>query len=296
LQPDADGERTLALHNAQNEAGLYVVSTPIGNARDISLRALDVLRSCDLIAAEDTRVTSKLLAIHGISKSLTPYNDHNAARERPRLLSRIRAGGRVTLVSDAGTPLISDPGYKLVRDAIAEGLPVHAIPGPSAVVTALTLAGLPTDRFFFGGFLPSKSGERRRALMELRDIPATLVLFESAQRLPAALFDMQEVLGDRMTAIGRELTKLHQELRRSTLSALAVEYVQLAPPKGEITIVIAPPEEPTPDWEKADRLLAKALPHMPVRAASDLVADALTMSRRATYERALALKGRDEAD
>ena len=163
--------------------GLYVTATPIGNAADITLRALEVLAGCDLIAAEDTRVTAKLLAIHGIAKPLTAYNDHNAARERPKLLARLRQGARIALVSDAGTPLISDPGFKLVREAIAEGLPVHAIPGASAVLTGLALAGLPTDRFVFAGFLPSKQGERRSVLEELKNIRATLVFFESAQRL-----------------------------------------------------------------------------------------------------------------
>jgi 16S rRNA (cytidine1402-2'-O)-methyltransferase len=296
LQPGAERERSFVPDHAQNEAGLYVVSTPIGNARDITLRALEVLKSCDLIAAEDTRVTAKLLAIHGISKPLTPYNDHNAARERPRLLSRIRGGARVVLVSDAGTPLISDPGYKLVREAVTEGLPVQAIPGPSAMMTALTLAGLPTDRFFFAGFLPSKSGERTRALTELRSIPATLVLFESAQRLAETLSHMQEILGNRAAAVARELTKLHEELRRGDLSALAAEYSKQPAPKGEITIVVGPPTEIAPDFEKADRLLAKALPHMPLSAASDLIAEALAIPKRAVYKRALALKTRNGAD
>jgi 16S rRNA (cytidine1402-2'-O)-methyltransferase len=295
LQPEAERERTLPRHGAQNEAGLYVVSTPIGNARDIALRALDVLRICDLIAAEDTRVTSRLLAIHGISRPLTPYNDHNAGRERPRLLARLRAGECIALVSDAGTPLISDPGYKLVREALSNGLPVHAIPGPSAVLTALTLAGLPTNRFFFAGFLPNKPGDRRRVLTELRNIPATLVLFESAQRLSATLAEMRDLLGSRPAAIARELTKLHEELRRGDLPSLAQRYSQEPPPKGEVTIVVGPPAEAAPDFKKAERLLACALPHMPLRAAAGLVADALNLSRRAVYERALSWKASHES-
>jgi 16S rRNA (cytidine1402-2'-O)-methyltransferase len=239
-------------------------------------------------------VTSKLLAIHGISKPLTAYNDHNAARERPRLLAKLRGGARIALVSDAGTPLVSDPGYKLVRDAVAEGLPVHAIPGASAALTALTLAGLPTDRFLFAGFLPSKSGERKRTLAELRATPASLIFFESSQRLAGALADMTEILGNRLAAIARELTKLHEEVRRGDLASLAAQYAEEPPPRGEITLVVGPPLEAAPDFAKADALLTKALPFMPLSAAADLISDALELPRRAVYERALALKARDE--
>ncbi|MBV8798490.1 MAG: 16S rRNA (cytidine(1402)-2'-O)-methyltransferase [Alphaproteobacteria bacterium] len=279
-------------HNAQDEAGLYVVSTPIGNARDITLRALGVLRDCELIAAEDTRVTSKLLAIHGISKSLTAYNDYNAARERPRLLARLRAGARVALVSDAGTPLISDPGYKLVREAVTEGIPVYAIPGPSALLAALIVSGLPTDRFLFAGFLPSKSGERRRALMGLRDVRSTVVLFESGHRLADALSDMQHILGNRTAVIARELTKLHEDVRRGDLCTLA-RSISEQPPRGEITMVVGGSAEASPDWSKAEALVSRALRHMPLREAVDLVAEALNLPRRELYERALMLKARD---
>ncbi|HWC63092.1 MAG TPA: 16S rRNA (cytidine(1402)-2'-O)-methyltransferase, partial [Rhizomicrobium sp.] len=172
------------------EKGLYLTATPIGHARDISLRALEVLANVDLIAAEDTRVTAKLLAIHGIQNALAPYNDHNAAKARPALLARLKAGGRIALVSDAGTPLVSDPGFKLVREAIAEGIEVHAVPGPSAVLAALSSSGLPSDRFLFAGFLPSKAGERRAVLEELRPVRASLILFESAQRLAESLTAM----------------------------------------------------------------------------------------------------------
>ena len=168
--------------------GLYVTATPIGNARDITLRALDILAGCDVIAAEDTRVTAKLLAIHGISKPLTAYNDHNGARERPKLIARLHHGGRIALVSDAGTPLVSDPGYKLVREALSQGVPVHAIPGASAVLTGLALAGLPSDRFLFAGFLPNRAGERGTVLDELKSVRATLIVFESAQRLAESLY------------------------------------------------------------------------------------------------------------
>src|ERR1700722_5140863 len=206
--------------------GLYVTATPIGNARDITLRALDALKGCDLIAAEDTRVTSKLLAIHGIAKPLTAYNDHNAERERPRLLERLHRKSRIALVSDAGTPLVSDPGFKLVRAAIEEGLPVHALPGASAALTGLVLSGLPSDRFLFAGFLPSKSGERQSVLEELKVLRATLIFFESGPRLAESLRDMAAVLGMRSGAVTREMTKLHEEVRRGTLAELAEAYAK----------------------------------------------------------------------
>src|SRR5215471_5327925 len=195
---------------AELAPGLYITATPIGNARDITLRALDVLRAVDLIVAEDTRVTAKLLAIHAIEKPLSAYNDHNAARERPRILARLRAGARIALVSDAGTPLVSDPGFKLVRESLAMGLNVHAIPGPSATLAGLIVAGLPTDRFLFAGFLPSRAGERKRVLEELKNTQATLVFFESTQRLAESLYDMSAVFGARRAAVARELTKLYE--------------------------------------------------------------------------------------
>ncbi len=270
--------------------GLYVTATPIGNARDITLRALDVLALCDVIAAEDTRVTSKLLAIYGISKPLTAYNDHNGARERPALIARLRHGARIALVSDAGTPLVSDPGYKLVREALAEGIPVHAIPGASATLTALALAGLPSDRFLFAGFLPSKAGERGSMLAELKGIRATLIFFESAQRLADSLPQMAQVLGDRAVAVTRELTKLHEEVRRGTLAILAEQYAGEAPPKGEVTILVGPPPEAQTDFARLDALLDHALPFMPVKAASEMIALALGIARKEVYERALAKK------
>jgi 16S rRNA (cytidine1402-2'-O)-methyltransferase len=292
---EAAGNPSLPPAKAQNVApGLYVIATPIGNARDITLRALDILGECDLIAAEDTRVTAKLFAIYGISKPLTAYNDHNADRERPRLLARLREGARIALVSDAGTPLISDPGYKLVSEAVGQGMHVHAIPGASAVMAALASGALPTDRFFFAGFLPSRSGARQSALAELKAIPSTLVLFESPQRLGASLQNMADVLGSRQAAIGRELTKFHEEVRRGDLAALASHYRSADLPKGEITIVIGPPAEVAPDFVRLDQLLTKALPFMPLRSAVELVAEALGMARNLVYERALAIKAADE--
>lgn len=284
--PLAAGEVALA-------PGLYITATPIGHARDISLRALDVLAGCDAIVAEDTRVTAKLLAIYGISKPLSAYNDHNAARERPKLLARLQGGARLALVSDAGTPLVSDPGFKLVRAALADGVAVHAVPGASAPLTALALAGLPTDRFLFAGFLPTKRAERRAVLEEIKTVRASLVFFESPQRLDESLAEMAAVLGPRPAAVGRELTKLHEEVRRGDLAVLAAEFAKEEPPRGEITIVVGPPLAQAPDLSAADALLERALAFMPVRAASDLVAEALGLPRRAVYGRALVLKSGD---
>lgn len=271
-------------------AGLYVLATPIGNARDISLRALDTLRACDLIAAEDTRVTSKLLAIHGVSRPLMAYNDHNAARERPKILARLERGEAVVLVSDAGTPLVSDPGYKLVREVIAIGAPVIALPGPSAVLAGLTLAGLPSDRFLFAGFLPNRQGERKSVLEELKGVQATLIFFESAQRLSDSLAAMAEVLGDRPAVMARELTKLHEEVRRGLLSQLAAHYEKAGPPKGEVTLLVGPPPEAVADMGKIDAALKAALPFMPVKAAAEMIAGLTDGSRKEIYARALELK------
>ena len=274
-------------------AGLYVVATPIGNARDVTLRALDVLKGVDLIAAEDTRVTSKLLTIFAISKPMAAYNDHNGPHERPRLLAKLRQGARIALVSDAGTPLVSDPGYKLVREALAEGIAVHAIPGASAPLTALTLAGLPSDRFLFAGFLPPKSAERRTWIGDLKTLRATLIFFDSPQRLAESLVDLAAVLGDRPAAVTRELTKLHEEVRRGSLKDLARHYAEAEPPKGEITLLVGPAEDSGPDFVEVDAALDQALAFMPVRAAVDLVSQLLKAPRRAVYDRALAKK-RDE--
>ena len=270
--------------------GLYVTATPIGNARDITLRALDVLHACDLIAAEDTRVTAKLLAIHGISKPLMAYNDHNAERERPRLLERLRQGSRIALVSDAGTPLVSDPGFKLARAAIEEGLPVHALPGASAVLAGLILSGLPSDRFLFAGFLSSKTGERRTALEEIKSARATLIFFESGPRLAASLKDMAEILGARQAAVARELTKLHEEVRRGDLKALAETYEKEGAPKGEVTILVSPPRQAETDFAAVDAALVKALAFMPLKPASEMIAALLGLPRHAVYARGLEKK------
>ena len=270
--------------------GLYVTATPIGNARDVTLRALDVLKAVDLVAAEDTRVTAKLFAIHGISKPLTAYNDHNAARERPRLLGRLRDGARIALVSDAGTPLVSDPGFKLVRAAIEEGLPVHALPGASAALTGLVLSGLPSDRFLFAGFLPSKSGMRQSVLEELKAIHATLIFFESGPRLAESLKDMAAVLGLRSGAVTREMTKLHEEVRRGTLAELAQAYEKESAPRGEVTLLVSPPHAAETDFTAVDAALTAALTFMPLKPASEMIADLTGVSRKAVYARGLEMK------
>ena len=289
--PRTGGARGKSPSSGPLAPGLYVVATPIGNASDISLRALAVLRGADAIIAEDTRVTAKLLALHGISRPLLTYNDHNAARERPKLLERLGTGAALALVSDAGTPLISDPDHKLVREARAANIAVYAVPGASALLASLSIAGLPTDRFFFAGFLPAKSGERRKALEELNAIPATLVFFESPQRLKDTLAEIAEIFGAREAAVARELTKLHEELCRGTLHELAAHYAAAPTPKGEITLVVAPPADAAPaDQARADTLLMLALPHMPVKAAAELIAKATGHARRDIYARALKIK------
>jgi 16S rRNA (cytidine1402-2'-O)-methyltransferase len=275
------------------DPGLYLAATPIGNLRDVTLRVLDALDAADCIACEDTRVTGRLLAAHGLKRPLVAYHDHNAARVRPQLLRRLRAGETVVLVSDAGTPLVSDPGFRLVREAVAAGVPVHALPGPSAPLAALVVSGLPSDRFLFAGFLPPRTAARRRALEGLAGVDATLVLFESGRRLAAALADMADVLGDRPAAVARELTKLFEEVVRDRLPALARRYAEGAPPKGEIVVVIGPPEDTADAAEDVDALLVRALAEMPLRDAAASVAAATGAPKRAVYQRALALKGGD---
>lgn len=274
------------------EPGLYLVATPIGNLGDIGARALEVLGAADLVACEDTRITRKLLSAYGLAPPLTAYHEHNAARVRPRLIARIHAGAAVALVSDAGTPLVSDPGYKLVRAAIDEGLPLTAVPGPSAPVTALMISGLPSDRFLFAGFLPAKTQARRKALAELSAVPTTLIFFETARRLSGTLDAMVEALGPRQAAVARELTKLHEEVRRGSLPELAAHYREAGPPKGEIVIVVGPPEEARPELSDAelDARLQEALSGgKSLRDAVAAVAARTKLPRQRVYARALAL-------
>ena len=273
---------------------MHVVATPIGNAEDITLRALAVLRGADAIACEDTRVTAKLMARHGISTPLLAYHEHNAARMRPLLLERLRRGEAIALVSDAGTPLVSDPGFKLVRAAIADGLPVTTLPGPSAALAALVLSGLPSDRFLFAGFLPPKAAARRRVLIELAAVPATLVFFEGASRLTDALGDMAETLGDRPAAVAREITKLYEEVRRGALHELGGHYAAAGAPRGEVVVVVGPPptDAPAVSEDALDARLEAALASMSLKDASAAVAAATGLQRRLVYARALALAGR----
>lgn len=268
--------------------GLYLVATPIGNLGDVTLRALETLAAADLVACEDTRVTARLLERYGIRTALTPYHDHNAAAARPKILARLRDGDTVALVSDAGTPLVSDPGFRLVRAAHEEGFAVTAVPGPSSVLAALAVAGLPTDRFFFEGFLPPKDAARRARIAELARIPATLVLFETAPRIAATLADLAGGLGDREAAVCRELTKIHEEVRNGRLAELAQSCVT-GDIKGEIVLVVGPPTPTEPvSAEHADALLRQALARASLKDAVDEAADATGLPRRQLYQRALA--------
>jgi 16S rRNA (cytidine1402-2'-O)-methyltransferase len=278
-------------HETRAASGLYIVATPIGNASDISLRALKVLTEADVIACEDTRVTSKLLALHNISRPLIRYDDHTQRTVGPVLIERMARGERVALVSDAGTPLVSDPGQRLVRDCIDAGLPLVAIPGASAVLTALCVSGLPTGRFLSAGFLSPKRTARLRELAEIADLQATLVVLESPRRLAASLADMADVFGPRDVAVARELSKLFEEVRRGTLTELCAHYREAGPPKGEVTIVIAPPPPaPMPDAAEAERLLVDALHRLSPRDAAASVAKATGLPRRHLYARAIELK------
>lgn len=279
----------------QTKPGLYLVATPIGNLGDITLRALEVLAGADVIACEDTRVTRKLAERYGIETPLTPYHEHNATEARPKLLARLAEGQAVALVSDAGTPLISDPGYKLARDASDAGFAVTALPGASSVLVGLSLSGLPTDRFFFEGFLPPKQVARQKRIAEIATIPATLVLFETGPRVAEALADLAAGLGARDAAICRELTKLHEEVRRDTLATLAQDYAQGAETRGEFVIVIAPPIEAGAEDADVDALLRNALERVSVKDAVGEVALATGRPKREVYQRALELaKGDDD--
>jgi 16S rRNA (cytidine1402-2'-O)-methyltransferase len=281
-------------HHQSLDSGLYFVATPIGAARDITLRGLDILTQADVLAAEDTRNTRRLLDIHGVAlgaRRLIPYHDHNGAAQRPKLIAAIEAGKSVAYVSDAGTPLIADPGYALARDVIAAGFKVIAAPGASAVLAALAVAGLPTDRFFFAGFLSPKSAARRKSLSEFAAVPGTLVFYESAKRLSKSLSDMVQCLGgDRQAAVCRELTKKFEEVRRGTLDDLVLAY-QGETPKGEIVVVVGPPplREIGPNVV-ADALRVALADHNSLRDAVDHVAGALGQPRKQVYNLALKME------
>ncbi len=271
--------------------GLYLVATPIGNAADITLRALDILARADLVLCEDTRISGKLLKIHGLKASLHAYHEHNAERVRPMVIKRLNEGQIVAMISDAGMPLVSDPGYKLVEACLAEGIALTAAPGPSASLTALVLSGLPTDRFFFQGFLPSKTGARKKVLQEIAAVPGTLIFLESAKRLAASLADMADVLGARPAAVGRELTKYYEEVRRGPLDQLAARYADEATPKGEITLCVGPPQAAeAPSDEALDALLRTALESQSVKEAAARLSGQTGLPKRHVYARALAIK------
>ncbi len=279
---------------AKLAGGLYVVSVPIGAARDITLRALDVLRDADVIAAEDTRVTRKLMEIHGIplaGRPLLPYHDHNGAVQRPKILAMLAEGTAVAHVSDAGTPLVADPGYALSRAAVEAGHPVHAVPGPSAVLAALVVAGLPTDRFLFASFLPASASARAAVIEELKDVPATLVFFETARRCSESIRDLSASLGgDRKAALCRELTKKFEETRRGTLDEL-LDSVERDPPRGEVVLLVDR-SRAVAGPEVRDAMLKEALETMTVKDAARHVAEALKLPRRQVYQAALAMEDR----
>lgn len=272
------------------EPGLYVVSTPIGNLRDITLRALDTLAACDLVLAEDTRVTGKLMAAYGLTKTLERYDEHAAERARPKVLAALQAGARVALVSDAGTPLVSDPGYRLVLEALQIGARVFPIPGACAALAALAGAGLPTDRFLFAGFPPPKTAGRKAAFAALAPIKATLIFYEGGSRLAASLADMAQMFGPRQAAVGRELTKLHETFLRGDLAALAADP-RVQTPKGELVVLVGPGEDEPASEADADTALDEALARLSPADAAAEVARALGLNRRELYRRALERKG-----
>lgn len=273
-------------------AGLYLVATPIGAAQDITLRALDVIRAADVIAAEDTRITRKLMSIHGIplgARKLISYNDHNAGRQRPKILALLQGGKSVCLLADAGSPMIADPGLRIVQEAASAGMPVVTVPGPSAVIAALQVAGLPTDRFLFSGFLPAQDAKRRRTLDEIACVPATLVLFESARRLPKTLSEIARSLGrERRVAVCRELTKKYEEVWRGTAFELA-ERAASAEQKGEVVILVDRAEAATAAKEDIEPDLAAALRTNTLKDAVTAVAEAHGVPRREVYRQALSI-------
>lgn len=272
------------------EKGLYLVATPIGNLGDLSPRAVDVLKNADVVACEDTRITGKLLSLNAVSTPMVNYHEHNADKMRPVLTARLKKGETVALVSDAGTPLVSDPGHKLVADCIKEGIYVTAVPGASALLTALQLSGLPTRRFLFQGFLPPKSSARKTTLAELKNVPSTLIFYEAPQRMIETLTDMKEVLGDRACSVSRELTKKFEQTVRGKISDILDLYAQGGVPKGEFVVVVAPPLEEKAGEQDVETALKQALETMSVKDAAAFVAQALDANKKEVYTLALKLK------
>jgi 16S rRNA (cytidine1402-2'-O)-methyltransferase len=277
--------------------GLYFLATPIGAARDITLRALDILATADVLAAEDTRTLRHLMEIHGVAlgdRHVFAYHDHNGEAMRPRLLRALAEGKTVAYASEAGTPLVADPGFQLSRAAIAEGYPVHAAPGPSAVLAALTVAGLPSDRFLFAGFLPTSAGPRKKALAELRDVQATLVFYESPKRIARLLAELGESWGStREAVVCRELTKRFEETSRGTLGSLAESFADRAV-KGEIVLLVGRAEPPENDPDQIDSALRDALSSLSVKDAAADVAARFNLPRRDLYQRALQISAQED--
>ena len=274
-------------------AGLYIVATPIGNLRDITLRALDVLSSVDIVYAEDTRVASKLMSAYGLKPELRPYHDHNGAITRPKILRELDKSKRIALVSDAGTPLISDPGFKLAKEVIEAGHYVTSLPGASAPLTALTISGLPSNNFLFAGFPPPKQGARAKFYDRFKDLESTLIFFEGPSRLAKSLADMYNVFGERDAVLARELTKRFEEAMRMPLSQLAEEITENGPPKGELVLLIGPPLASEGISEAdLDSAILEALSEMSVKQASSLLAEKYSLKKRDVYARALELKDR----
>ena len=272
-------------------AGLYIVATPIGNLRDITLRAIDTLQAADEVLAEDTRVARRLLDAHGIRAKLSPYHDHNGAKRRPEILEKLAAGATIALISDAGTPLVSDPGWKLSRAALDAGHQVFPIPGASALLAGLVASGIPSDRFMFCGFLPSKTSARQKLATSLAKVPGSLVFYETGPRLADSLRDLAETLGEaREAAVARELTKLFEETRRGTLGDLADHYREAGAPKGEIVVLIGPPGEEKVSEETLDAALLTALQTQSVKQAAAEISAQFGLAKRDVYQRALALK------
>jgi 16S rRNA (cytidine1402-2'-O)-methyltransferase len=273
-----------------------VVATPIGNLGDITIRALATLASADTVLCEDTRTSGKLMERFAIRTRLSPYHEHNAQKVRPEILERLSQGAAIALISDAGMPLVSDPGYRLVKEAVALGIPVTACPGPSAVLTGLALSGLPTDRFLFAGFVPQKQGERKRVFAEFAALKATLIFFESPHRIIETLHDLGAALPGRSVAVTRELTKLHEEVLRGTAEEIAAQLESRASVKGEITLLVGPPgEEEAVSEEDLDHAIAAALATMPASKAASELAKRFNLNRADIYQRILAVKDSDGA-
>ncbi len=292
MKPDNTQKASKTPQEVSLKPGLYLVPTPIGNLRDITFRALDVLSSADLIVCEDTRVSGKLLKAFGLKKPMRVYNDHATEKDRANILKVIEEGESVAMISDAGTPLISDPGFKLVRDIIAAGFEVQALPGANAVLPALQLSGLPSDAFTFIGFLPARSGPRKALLEKWHDRPGTLICYETGPRIEESLKDIQKVLGDRPAAMSREITKLYEETRRGRISTILKSIEEGGQPKGEIVLVIGENKNEEVTSETIEGQLKQALKTLSVRDAADLVAGATGKSKKAIYMLALKLSGK----